>query len=117
MYLKKLYFHSKKIFFLAISFCILQAFFIYKGVESFPFFNFGMYSEKQAPKQTYSGIIIKTDGKNFNYYSLPFLTKEMLVEPLNHYALLKKNDFTDEPITKTIEKRLKRIDYRVAANF
>ena len=97
----------RSLFYLVVIFCLLQLFFTYKGVETFPFFNFGMYSEKQVPKQIYLVIIIKADGKVFNYYSLPILNKEMLIEPLVRYAELKKNNFIDEPIRSVVEKRFK----------
>ena len=107
MYLQKLFVHSKKLFFLFTIFCLLQLFFTYKGIETFPFFNFGMYSEKKPPIEIYEGVIIKTDGKIFNYSSLPSLNKEMLIEPLVRYSELKKKHFIDEPLLSAVEKRFK----------
>lgn len=105
MYFQKLYSHSRKLFFAVLAFCLLQVFFTYKGIETFPFFNYGMYSEKLLPNRAARGIKIIADGEPFDCSSLPSLNKEMLLCPLSCYSSLKQDNFNDSKIKKAIAAR------------
>lgn len=56
MYLRRLYRHSKPAFWALLLFLTGQAFFTYKGVETFPFFLYGMYSEPLPEREEYSVV-------------------------------------------------------------
>ena len=78
--------------------------FTYKGVETIPFFNYGMYSEPVKAKDHYEVYRIELDGEELNYFELPILTRDMLVTPLTRYRELEKLGFED-PIKGDIRKR------------
>ena len=69
MYLKEIYKKSKWLFTFIVIFCLLQAFFIFKGVETVPFFNYGMYSEPVS-NNFQEVLIIKLDDTILNYHQL-----------------------------------------------
>jgi len=103
-FLGKLFFRNKPLFWLVLVFIIGQGFFTYKGVQTLPFFHFGMYSEVFAPKDHYELLSIyldsmKIDQKNSN--GIPF---DFVIETLEYYQGLQQLQFKD-PILATINKR------------
>jgi hypothetical protein len=78
----------KILFFAFLLFVAGQAFFIYKGVETFPFWNYGMYSAKLvAPEklETYTLII---NGKELNNNNLG-VSKTYIDYQLRYYIAYK----------------------------
>ena len=66
LYLQNLWKHSRLLFFIVIIFILGQAFFTYKGVQTFPFINFGVYSSKYSSKSTYKVYDVYLDDQKFN---------------------------------------------------
>jgi hypothetical protein len=106
IFLIKVYRQNKLLFCFFSLFILGQAFFFYKGVETTPFYLYGMYSAKQSPKKTYPVFIIEINGKEFNYDKLPSASREMIISSLEHYRTLEENNFRDT-ILPVIEKRFK----------
>ena len=104
MFLKKVYNENKFLFYLFSFFCLGQFFFLFKGVETTPFYLYGMYSEKETPQKEYSIFIIEVNDKEFNYDALPAANREMIISSLEHYFALDQNNFYDT-ILPTVEKR------------
>ncbi|PCJ87470.1 MAG: hypothetical protein COA57_04660 [Flavobacteriales bacterium] len=104
MYFLRLFQHSKILFALIAAFCLLQGFFTYKGVETFPFFNFGMYSEMFPEKEVYEIFTIKTGGEVFDYESLPVIQRDLLLNTLAYYKIGEENGWND-PIQNDISNR------------
>ena len=106
MFLKKLYQQWRLMFYFIILLLAAQFFFMYKAVETVPFFLFNMYSTKQLPADTTHRTIVYLNGNRFDASSLTGREKETLFGSLSFFRRLKKNNFmaTD---SGTISKRLK----------
>lgn len=59
--------------------------------EEFPFFLFGMYSQKEYPQQEYVTYTIEVDGKEINYQDYPDAKRELITVPLSHAIAAKEN--------------------------
>lgn len=85
LYLFKLW-NTSKLLFLGISlFALGQAYFSYKGIMNFPFFNYKMYSPPSQKAETYEIISISIDGKILNYTALPNWTEGNIINSANYY--------------------------------
>lgn len=105
-YLYQLFSYSKPAFVAVVLFIIGQLFFTYKGVETFPFLNYGMYSAYYPPKDTFTTYSIFVDNTAIKISDQYDLTATILQSTLNRYAFLKENNYKD-PLEKVIEKRFK----------
>lgn len=103
-YLTQLYKRRRPLFFVVLAFCVGQGFFMVKGVETVPFFLFGMYSEPMPEQVMYSGIMVEEDGEALDLSSLPGLRKDMIITPVERYLLLSQQQFED-PILPVVRKR------------
>ena len=106
LFLIRIYRENKFLFYIFCLFCTGQIFFLWKGVETTPFYLYGMYSAKQYPKESYRIFIIEINGKEFNYDKLPSANREMTISSLEHYCALDENNFRDT-ILPAVEKRFK----------
>lgn len=87
-----------------VLFLIGQLFFTYKGVETFPFLHYGMYSEVAKPKSTYTAYQIIIDGaevKSGNFYDPQ---REIVYNSIAGYDRLKAAKFNDT-LVKVIDNR------------
>lgn len=105
MFLKRLYQQWKTMFWVVILFMICQAFFMYKAVETIPFFLYNMYSTRQHTLDTTYATVITVNGKEFNTDRLSGYEKETLLASLSYFRKLKDHGYyaTD---TQTIKNRL-----------
>ncbi len=82
-----------KLFLLFLLFVVGQIFFTYKGVETLPFFNYGMYSAPLAKAETiehYRLIINQKDS--FRLYELPFGNQVYIEYQIKHYLRQEEGD-------------------------
>jgi hypothetical protein len=105
-FLGKTYTSDKNLFILFAVFILFQAFFTGKAVETLPFFNYGMYSEKSPVKKEYSGLFIQFNHASSDISRDSSIPEDYVFSIVNHYAMLKQNNFTD-PIQEVIEHRFK----------
>lgn len=106
-YLYKLLIADRKLFVALMAFIALQLFFTYKGVETLPFVNYGMYSAVSHKSPVYSMVAVTWNdslslpGKMTNatdhFYSI-----------LEYYATLHQSGFHD-PLVTTVNDRLKKL--------
>lgn len=94
----------KFIFVLFLSFIIGQSFFSYKQVETFPFFNYGMYSSPITAQDTVSIPFILVNQQPLNIYQHYDLGISFVVYNLYYYYTFRKQQYQD-PILHTIEHR------------
>ena len=106
MYLVQLYKQSRIFFFLAILFICGQLFFTWKGVDTFPFYNWGMYSEKFGARDSYTVHLIRADDNILTEKELGFNTWDNLQTSLSYYSFLQQHDFID-PNLLVLEDRFK----------
>ena len=90
-------------FFAALVFLLGQGFFIYKGVETVPFFNYGMYSSPATAATTYE-VINLYKGTDLVPLSQLSNAPAVLQYQLNYYNYIREQQYID-PISKTIEQR------------
>jgi hypothetical protein len=97
-FLFKVYLKSKVLFYISILFVVSQLFFTYKGVETFPFIHYGMYSELNQFSDTVTIVEIhnKINNQKMNIDKLRLL---------NYLEYKSKGD----PLLNVFEKRLKFI--------
>jgi len=102
---------NRKVFFCVSLFIVLQLFFTYKGVQTIPFFNYGMYSEPAKENPIYEKYILKLDGEvlDFNNNGNP-VNIDFLYKNLKLYKELKDPNYKNV-VLKAIENRFK---YRVS---
>ena len=107
IFFKKTLLQNKLLFILFISFVSLQLFFTYKGVQTVPFFNYGMYSgvhqELDNTKVIYR---ISLGDSIISLSSLNRIPEDYIIGSISMYHKLAKANFND-PIRKVIERRLK----------
>ncbi len=83
---------------------IAQLFFIYKGVETVPFFHFGMYSAIQPKMDSVDIIKLSINQRPFLISHLPLLAQEFLSNNIFYFEYHQKNNFVDDNL-KTVKKR------------
>lgn len=103
-YLYVLYQQNKILFFFIFLFLLGQSFFTYKGVETLPFFNYGMYSAPAAPRVIFTKNILSSDTARIKQRELPNYSPAFLEYQLNYYQKSLKNNSFD-PIVNTISNR------------
>ena len=103
-YFIKLYKRKRWLFFIVAAFCIGQGFFMVKGVETVPFFLFGMYSEPNDGERVYHGLMVEEDGQPLDLSALPGLQKDLILTPLYRFLELHEVQFED-PIKPVVRKR------------
>lgn len=75
-------------------FILLQTFFTYKGVETFPFLNYGMYSAPLNKPDSIELLTLRINGKNCNLAELPQLSEAYLQYNLHYYKNWQQNGYT-----------------------
>lgn len=103
MFCKKLYQHSKGLFWIFISFLFAFVFLNYKwGVVATPVYQYGMYSGPMYLSDTLHLMQVNINGKKLNMGEYPFASKDkMLVMPDKYLKSLHQN--------KAIQQSLQRI--------
>lgn len=102
-YFFKVWQKNKLLFGALVLFVFGQVFFSYKGVETLPFFNYGMYSEPLEPKEFYTTISIYDENDQYiNLYDKK--ATRFWQYQLAYYAQLSAQDYQD-PSLKTIQSR------------
>jgi hypothetical protein len=105
-FLIQLFQQDKTLFFFVLTFMLGQLFFTWKGVETFPFLHWGMYSGK-APDAVETHIIqLKIDRQNICLSCLPDVQGALVKGTFHLYTGLKKNHFNDT-LTLVFDKRFK----------
>lgn len=106
MFLKKLYYRWRFMFYIVLLFLLGQFYFMYKGIETMPFFLMHMYSAPNATLSSFHQRHLFINGKDFDLRLLSDREKEMLMGSLNYFLGLRKSNFfaTD---TNSIKKRFK----------
>ena len=85
---------------------IFQGFFTYKGVNTFPFMNYGMYSEPVRAQSGFELVKIRANGVDFRINSLPHIAQDMLLTNIRYYQQLEKSGFRDG-LENLVNSRLK----------
>jgi hypothetical protein len=93
MFLAALYKKWKLMFWAVIMFIIAQAFFMFKAVETVPFFLFNMYSTKQKNFDTSYYNTVYVNGQIFPLDHLSGREREILLGSLAYYRKLKTRRF------------------------
>ena len=103
MFYKKLYQHSKGLFWIFVSFLFAFVFLNYKwGVVATPVYQYGMYSGPIYLSDTLHLMQVNINGKKLNMGEYPFASKDkMLVMPDKYLKSLHQN--------KAIQQSLQRI--------
>lgn len=96
---------DKTLFLFFLLFIAFQAFFIYKGVETVPFFHWGMYSGKvNTGPHLYTQTEIAINDTVADLMDIKDLPAGYVQSILEYYASLTRNGFYD-PIQTVIEHR------------
>jgi hypothetical protein len=103
LFLKSVLKNDPKSFWFFLLFILLQTFFTFKGIENFPFFNFGMFSgELQTEFTTYE---IYSDGESI-VHCFTDESYSILKRNIDEYLRMKKKLLTKNDITITIKRRV-----------
>lgn len=89
MFLQALYRHWRKMFCAVVVLAVAQVFFMYKAVETVPFFLYNMYSTPQRNGDTSHRTTIYLNGHRFDASKLSGHEEEMLMGSLSYYKKLK----------------------------
>ena len=103
-YLWKAYHYSKPLFAFLIIAILGQVFFSYKGVQTLPFFNYGMYSEVLSSKHPHIIYEISLGDSIISINSLSYFPEDYVLGSIQLYHELQRENFQD-PIIETIRKR------------
>lgn len=104
LFIIQLYHKNKLLFSFTILFIIFQLLFTYKGVETFPFFNYGMYSSTENSVNTPKEIDFFVNNKKLNLNNYSLINQSFLHNNIVYYSELKQNRFKD-PINDIIDNR------------
>jgi len=97
---------DKLLFVVFILFVIGQVFFTYKGVETFPFLHYGMYSTPVAKPDTLEVTELKVDSRGVAISSLPDAQKAFVESSFNWYKSILQNNYYDST-EKVVRQRFK----------
>ncbi len=102
-FLHQLFDTDKTLFAIVCTFILLQVFFTFKGVESFPFVNWGMYSEV---KNAQSPLVyeIEVEGKKVHFSNMIDCKKSLVGQSLSRYDKLTSDGFAEKEAA-VIKKR------------
>lgn len=95
LFLVKLWRNDKRLLFTALIFISGQTFFTYKGVETFPFLHWGMYSAPIKAQDTFSVVSFKIDKEQIRISDLTDGQKRMVEGSFNWYHKLLLNHYFD----------------------
>ena len=112
-FLAKVYDHDKRLFLLFSIFLVLQIFFTWKGVETIPFFNYGMYSARLFPQAEYHATVIRWNDSIEDIALLSGLPVNYLFSILQRYSMLKQHNFSD-PLDETVRERFNWVDNKTS---
>ncbi len=104
-FLIQVYRLDRRLFWLLLIFVAGQSFLIYKGVETVPFFHWGMYSSAYPAKTEYHTTGLAVDDSLIRIDQLKEIPPGYLQSILDRYALLNQQAFHD-PILDVIHHRL-----------
>lgn len=106
LFLYKVYRHSKKLFYLFLSFTVVTIFCNLAGFEMTPFYVWGMYSEKEKAISEYPVNKITADGNFIDYSSGYFpANRFFLSSTLDYYADVSRNG--SDPLQSFLKQKLK----------
>ena len=91
-YLYKLLIADRKLFVALMAFIALQLFFTYKGVETLPFVNYGMYSEKMPVCNSQTVYQLTICGQRVNITSLTDCEKDITLNSIQQYDQVKQSN-------------------------
>ena len=107
LYLVRLFREKRWLFVVVLLFCVGQGFFHFKGVETVPFFLYGMYSAPQHETTLFFGkasIIVEEDGEVLPLSDLPGLNKDMIQTSAGRYYGAERRSWGD-PLAPELEYR------------
>ena len=119
-FLFRLFYKDKFLFGGFVCFIICQAFFTYKGVETFPILHYGMYSSICDAKRAYTVYEIAVDGVKVPSAHFFDSQREIVFNTIAAYDRLKADSFHD-PFALVIHKRFagataNKLDVRLLNN-
>ena len=103
-FLFKLFSKDKLLFAVIVAYMLGVLYYASLQREEFPFFLYGMYSLKEAPKDTYSTYSIEVDEQQIKYSKLRNSQRELISSTMGHAIPLitaGKLSTTDETRFKT----------------
>lgn len=106
LFLYRVYRQSKLLFWAMMVFIIGQGFFTWKGVDTMPFYNWGMFSGRFPDKEQYEVLYINVDGRYVPLTKLPRTKLNVLEKAIRYYLLMEENGFRDG-MDGVIESRFK----------
>lgn len=106
LFLARVYRKSKPLFWALVLFIIGQGFFTWKGVDTMPFYNWGMFSGRFPDKAQYEVLYINVDGRYVPLTRLPRTKLNVLEKAIRYYLLMEENGFRDG-MDGVIESRFK----------
>lgn len=90
LFLVKLFREYKVFFWICVVFIILQAFFMIKRVQNFPFFIYDMYSRHVTIHDTIHFNMIMLDDQEFDYTRLPHWSEQTVLGTFDLYRDYRK---------------------------
>ena len=106
-YLGKLLEYDKPLLGVVVLFILGQLYFTFKGVETFPFLNYGMYSEPLHTSDAQTIYQLTICGQRIPLTSLTDCEKDMVLNSIQHYDHLKQSN-GKEKTEEVIDHRFKR---------
>lgn len=95
LFLVRLFKINKPLFWGVILFILGQIYFTYKGVETFPFFNYGMYSARFEHQDTLTEYRIYINQELLNKKETKSINLSFIKNNIEYYDQLKNNQFHD----------------------
>jgi hypothetical protein len=105
MFLKRLFYGWRFLFWLLLVLILGQVFFMYKGIENMPFFLYHMYAQRHNHHDSATILLIKTNGGYIRNKSFSNRQEELLFNTTGYWLSLKRS--VRDTILPVVESRFK----------
>jgi len=117
-FLKQTFELEKMLFLLIVFFILGQILFTHKGIETFPFYNYGMYSAKFSKLTSLDVLTIKVNDKKIYLKESGYKSKSFISNQINYYYYHKKDihfgKWLKSYLQKSSSEKISKIDLLVS---
>ncbi len=105
MFIKRLFYEWRVLFWMVLVLILAQLFFMYKGIENVPFFLYHMYAQPHGHKDSATVLLVKTENSYINNKTFSNRQEELLFNAAGYWLSLKSS--ARDTILPVVESRFK----------
>ncbi len=105
MFIKRLFYEWRVLFWIVLVLILAQVFFMYKGIENVPFFLYHMYAQRHNHKDSATVLLVKTGSGYISNKTFSNRQEELLFNSAGYWLSLKMS--ARDTILPVVESRFK----------